>query len=186
MELAEIIQEQWRLSDAIQASLEVIDPTCILAGGAPRDWYLGSVANDLDFYFHPGPGRCEGQVKMQLERLFNEEVVAMPWSDELAALYAGEPLLRRVFEMDFDGQKVQFMWWGETTFRSVIDSFGCSICKVWRKHGITHREMPFNTTMEQKIIKCTARYNGSPHQIKMAERFPDFLWQTSVEVPDAE
>jgi len=38
------------IADEVLSRLEVIDPTCILAGGAPRDWWLGQSCNDLDFY----------------------------------------------------------------------------------------------------------------------------------------
>jgi tRNA nucleotidyltransferase/poly(A) polymerase len=47
-----LIVWQQSVADSLLARLEAIDPHCIIAGGAPRDWYLGRLANDLDVYLY--------------------------------------------------------------------------------------------------------------------------------------
>ena len=45
------IINQKEVAKKVFESLTKVDPNCILAGGAPRDWYYGKEARDLDFYF---------------------------------------------------------------------------------------------------------------------------------------
>lgn len=53
--IAEQIEHQKFVADTILYKLFPIDPYCICAGGAPRDWYLGKVASDLDIFIYTAP-----------------------------------------------------------------------------------------------------------------------------------
>lgn len=46
------IKHQQKVADDVLNLLEIIDPACIVAGGAPRDWYMGDVAKDIDVFLH--------------------------------------------------------------------------------------------------------------------------------------
>lgn len=48
------VLEQKDIARELLCKLEITDPNCILAGGAPRDWWFDKVANDLDFYVYWG------------------------------------------------------------------------------------------------------------------------------------
>lgn len=61
--------EQQETAREILHKLEITDPSCILAGGAPRDWWFDKVANDLDFYVYWGYNTTHTQDMIRLTRL---------------------------------------------------------------------------------------------------------------------
>ena len=63
------IEEQQEVAKYVLQKLEIIDPCCILAGGAPRDWDLGTPANDLDFYLYLGHNSVFGLRNTKLKQL---------------------------------------------------------------------------------------------------------------------
>lgn len=50
--MTNVIAEQRRIAMHVIKRLALLDSQVILAGGAPRDWMKGQVANDLDFYLY--------------------------------------------------------------------------------------------------------------------------------------
>lgn len=46
------VDEQKQLAGIMFNKLRAFDPNCILAGGAPRDWYFNKEATDLDFFLY--------------------------------------------------------------------------------------------------------------------------------------
>lgn len=46
------IDYQKSVADIVLSKLELLDRYCIIAGGAPRDWYLGMEATDIDVYLY--------------------------------------------------------------------------------------------------------------------------------------
>ena len=62
--LSIIIEHQKALARRFLKKLKAIDPCSVLAGGAPRDWFLGKPASDLDFYVH-----CKDDESQIVERL---------------------------------------------------------------------------------------------------------------------
>ena len=57
------IDQQKLTADGILGILEQFNPDCILAGGAPRDWYMGNPCNDLDIFV----GNSSGDLLNHLE-----------------------------------------------------------------------------------------------------------------------
>lgn len=57
------IKDQQKIAKLLLRVFEDMDVPAVLAGGAPRDWYLGSPAKDLDFY-----------VKLTTDKIVNFEV----------------------------------------------------------------------------------------------------------------
>ena len=63
------IEKQMSVAQNVLNKLEFFDPSCILAGGAPRDWYFGNLANDLDFYVYFRPDLPNWWRSNQLEKV---------------------------------------------------------------------------------------------------------------------
>lgn len=49
------IEQQKATAQSVYEKLKVIDPHCVLAGGAPRDWYFG---NRLLLRFYSYNNQC--------------------------------------------------------------------------------------------------------------------------------
>lgn len=172
------IEEQKGIADEIYTKLKVIDPYCILAGGAPRDWYFGNTANDLDFYFHSG-GSTITATKSQLGFFFPEVTLLM--HNDSSAFKNGQderyktmPFLRRIWEMHYKGVKVQLIQLSENLKQfKVVDFMDVSICQCSYLNGQIRMHDNFKKTLVSGIMFLTSEgYNWSDrHGVKMAERF---------------
>jgi tRNA nucleotidyltransferase/poly(A) polymerase len=97
-----LIAWQQSVADALLARLEAIDPHCIIAGGAPRDWYLGRQAKDLDVYLYIPRNSLLRHFKTQLSAIgiTNIEQSTLSFND---ARYINNPLVRWVFNYEKNG-----------------------------------------------------------------------------------
>lgn len=168
------VEQQKIIADEIYAKLQVIDPYCILAGGAPRDWYFGNPANDLDFYFYSN-GSTIGAVRKQLEAQFGTVQLLMDRERCASSpLYKTMEDLVRIWEMEYQGQKVQMIQLGNprSTFK-VVDKMDVSVCQVWYIGGEVKLSENFKLTLASNIMfPTTEGYSWSdPHAQKMITRF---------------
>lgn len=167
------IEQQKQLADKVYEALTLIDPSCVLAGGAPRDWYLGTEANDLDFYFC-STGSTVGRVKKQLSRVgIQAEASICPVQSELYQSMEG---LKRIWNTEVDGMKVQLIEMCEPKHRfKVIDNMDVSICKAWYSQvGKIHLHRDFKLTLASGIMFLRENYRwDDKHGQKMKERFED-------------
>jgi len=168
------IQHQQTIALEILHKLEVVDPYCILAGGAPRDWYLGNPCNDLDFYF-VSTASTVNAVKKQLERCFGEVVVKFDFSvsHHEDPIYKTMPFIRRIIDLDYKGMKVQLIQLNSLGDQfKVVKAMSASICKIAWKGGDYILDRDFKTTIASGIMFLSEGYNWSdPHPAKMKERF---------------
>ena len=122
------IERQKELADNLIYKLRAIDPTCIVAGGAPRDWYFGNTATDIDIYVH-----CNGSPKHQSARLkalgFDCKRLGKD-TDESNIIYLQNPNIMGVFDITGLEFKVQVIFLSISTFK-LLDTFSLSICKSW-------------------------------------------------------
>lgn len=174
------IKKQKEVAEYVYSRLEIIDPYCILAGGAPRDWYFGTTANDLDFYY-VSTASTIGACKGQLEKSFPGVEITMlmdkrgPHED---SLYKCMPNLVRIFEALIDGIKVQFIQLSDvgcynSQFK-VVTNMDVSICKIAYKAGKFKIHKDFKKTVASKIMFTKEGYSWSDkHGQKMIERFKD-------------
>jgi hypothetical protein len=171
-----IIERQKEIADDLLYRLEQIDPYCILAGGAPRDWYNGNEANDLDFYIYG----YEWPTHLILDRLARVGITGLkslggkPSEDNI---YSTMKSLRAVFESTIAGIKVQIMIMNDPTFRSVVNSFGVTISKFWYKAGRISAEPEALMSIKYKVIgyrddfSCKETYYN-----KMKERYKGYTF----------
>lgn len=173
------IEKEKSVADAVLERLEIIDPTCILAGGAPRDWWLGTTANDLDFYIYTN--RTAFNLEDNLRYLglpvtqIRQQAYNVRDNERLDNLYNSMPDLRAVYQTEFRGKKVQIMVMTRPTFRGVVDNFAVSISKVWYKNGTIHVESAAQLSRDRNLIDVTAGYTPNHKYVqKMMGRFPTY------------
>ena len=154
----------------VLAMLEVLDPNCILAGGAPRDWWRGVPASDLDFYIHFNHGSEHVERSLKAIGFTNLKMLG-----EDRPEYRGINGLRYVFETKVDGMTVQIMVMTRSTYGSVLDSFCYWNSKAWWKGGPVRITDEFYTAMTNKVfINSTGDVVKDSYRDKMARKFPTF------------
>jgi hypothetical protein len=177
-----LIVWQQSVADSLLAKLEAIDPHCIIAGGAPRDWYLGLQAKDLDVYLYVPQNSLLRHFKTQLAAIgiTNIEQSALSVDDDR---YISNPLVRWVFNYEESGEKVQLIVMKESTYTSVVQHFPLSICKVWYKGGkiIPYSRQFTETTDRKSIVKTGTEYSSDGWYIdKIRDKFPEFAYYESM------
>lgn len=164
------IEEQSNLADKLLSQLEVISPYVMLAGGAPRDWYFRNLATDLDIYLY-SPAITVKTMQKQLKLATGVDFKhnwELQKNDQ--SLYSTMPQLRRVFEADVNGMKVQVMQLNDEF--KVVTNMSTSICKVWYKDGEINLHQDFKLTIASGTMFLNDGYNwADPHPKKMIEKF---------------
>lgn len=182
------IEEQKAIADELLQCLEKVCPYAILAGGAPRDWYMGNTCNDLDFYFNLDQDNTARFDSKILEGVLPEgmKVIKLEHSPKQNPLYKQMKTLRRIYYMEYKGIEFQLMRmhtqkdvWG------VVGTFDCSICKIWYKRGTIRRTLDFKKTITSKIMFLNEGYSWSDyHPKKMVERFKGEYYTGTLESCD--
>lgn len=161
----DMIGQQKALADRVYALLSE-DYDVLLAGGAPRDWYIERPANDLDFYVYSE--NPENDLLDISERLGVE--LKPLGGDKYKETMDGEPDLRGVFEGEMYGQKVQFMFVALSPFYFVKRAFDLSVCKVWYKDGEICMDWEARLSFRERLIVMKDGFNG--HSDKLMQRAP--------------
>lgn len=174
------ITAQKAIAGTILERLKLIDPYCLLAGGAPRDWFYNKPANDLDFYFVSVANTVETNRK-QLQNCLGVDVNMLMERDGQVRdneLYSSMPNLKRIWECVIEGQKVQLiqMTHNGDQFK-VVDNMDVSICKAyWLGFGTEvklHKDFKLSQLSGMIFLKDGYTWDGK-HAIKMKERFKNF------------
>lgn len=167
-----MINTQKKIADELLSKLEAIDPHVILAGGAPRNWYFGKPANDLDFYLHTKP-ETMGAVDVRFKSL-GLKMTPM-FKDDAECQYNCMKHLLRIYEGEYKGMAFQVMFMTEPTFTSVIQHFGTSVCKAFYKVGHIHPTLEFLLSHYTKTTFKKGDYTAKIlHVAKMMKYFPDY------------
>lgn len=172
------IKQQKEVASKVYSMLQLADPDCLLAGGAPRDWYFETPCNDLDFYFC-STACTMGSTKRQLEAIGFEGVkhVSDPFTSELYKSMEG---LVRIWECVVDEMKVQFIQLATPQYRwKVVNNMDVSICKAHCTSKdlniVLHED--FKLTLASGIMFLKEGYAwDQKHAIKMQDRFKGVLY----------
>ena len=172
--------EQMELADSILRKLFPLDPYAIVAGGAPRDWYFGEDAEDIDVFFHDI--NSSTVVREKLKHL-GFDVSHGNEGEFLPPHYKMNPNLKAVFDCVVDGQKVQFLNMNLPTFKSVVPEFPLSICKAWYKNGKLKVDKDFQRGVNHNaIVKTNKLYaNENVYLNKIIAKFPEYKYYESWE-----
>lgn len=180
-----IIEHQKTIAAYVMKKLEIIDPNCILAGGAPRDWELGIPANDLDFYYYTHAHSAH-DVLMQLNRLFGENTFKFLQcknaGEEDQNGYLSIPYVDRVLEGEIAGIKVQMIKTkDEQDTYDLIRYFDLSICQIWWKNGASYPNPNFLFSLENNVIFESCKSDKTVHKNKIIEQYSDRFMFLSTE-----
>jgi len=178
------IRHQQKVADDVLNRLEVIDPACIVAGGAPRDWYMGEVAKDIDVFLHLRNDLKASTQRGQIKRALGLEELDYGKSGEnIPEHYALNPHLQNVWDLEIDGEKVQIMLMTLPTYESVVPLFPFNICKVWYKGGTIRPEPIFRYGVKNKVLIKMNELYGPEHSYlnKIREKFKDYSYIKSEE-----
>lgn len=173
--IKELITKQKQVADLVLNKLFQICPYAIVAGGAPRDWYIGIPAQDIDVYFST-EAMTETMLLCQLRSAFGDTLqVKFTRKDKghLDPIYQTLEGLIRIIDVDIDGVKVQLIQMDSSKrLFKVVDNFSISICKVWYKNGKINPTKDFLMTIKSGMMFLSEKYKWSdPHPAKMEERF---------------
>jgi hypothetical protein len=176
-----VINEQRAVADKALSMVYTIDPFAIVAGGAPRDWYLRRVATDIDLFFSVRDGVQIGIVHKILEKA-GFSIFRVKTGEGLPEWYKINPKIKAVFESNIDGICVQIILVDKKTF-DVVDEFPLSICKTWYKNGRIVLEQDFIRSIKRKVIYKTNNLyaNGHVYLKKILAKFPDYRYYDSLE-----
>lgn len=170
-----LIETQKQIAKEVLEELEVIDPTCILAGGAPRDWFFNKPASDLDFYIYDA--RCFGQSDWQ-KRLDKTLLDVKPLGfieGETDEDYLSMKELRYVFEGEYYGVKIQVMIMNKSTYSSVVNHFCVDTSKIWWKGGSIIPTWDFLLAHATKTLKYNEGHEAKErYMLKMKEKYPTY------------
>lgn len=175
------IDEEKELAKEILDTLEIICPHAILAGGAPRDWYMGNKCNDFDFYFNLDPQSTMRSNVTQLNKVLPEGMVRSKVVETKPnALYKHMKALRCVHYYTYKGREIQLIQLHTLSdVFKVVDNMSCSICMVWWKGKDVVPSADFMLTYKTEMMYLNKDYSWSdPHPKKMRERFPDYTCGT--------
>jgi len=178
------VEQQKNIARDVMDGIKIIDPYALLAGGAPRDWYFGNPCNDLDVYYYSN-GDTISASKGQLQSLFphvtftnRSERFENKSVDEHREVYNSMKFLRRVYETQVGGLKVQFIQLEENKRQfDVVSAMDVSICQCWYNHykDAVVLSDNFKLTLATDIMFLPNGNSWSDkHPLKMRERFERF------------
>jgi|SRR4028118_202838 hypothetical protein len=179
------IEHQKLVADKVLEKLELLDRWCIVAGGAPRDWYLGNEAKDIDVYLYDS--RKTYVYASQREGLLKAlgfEIDSKHEDWTVPELYKSNHYIAHLYNSTFLGETVQIIFVSEPTFVSVIDTFPISISKVWYKGGEVYTTDDFDRSIKHKILyKTVDSYEeDNKYLLKIREKFSDYKYLTYEQV----
>lgn len=182
----EKIEHQKWVADVMLQKVLPIDPYCIVAGGAPRDWHFGKVASDIDLFFYDGKSTVNAL--MSRFKAVDIEIESSSFGYDIPEWYKLNPLLIGVYNLTYQGVKVQLLRMKEPTFRSVLPNFPLSICHAWYKSGKIRLEKPFIRSEKFKSIYKTAEIYNDEHAYvqKILAKFPDWKYYQNIEALSAQ
>lgn len=185
--IAERIEHQKYIADGILDKLFPIDPYCICAGGAPRDWYLGKVASDLDIFIHVNPNLTLTKIDQMLKAV-GLEPESHKAAHNLPEWYKKNPDLRCVYNLKVQDVPVQIMVMLTPTFSSVLPNFPLSICKIWYKNYKIVADKQFKRSVAHNVIVKTSEiYNNADAYVKkIIDKFPNMKYHANWEWAAAE
>lgn len=172
------IDKQKEVAKKIYSKLKIVDPHCILAGGAPRDWYFGNEAQDLDFYF-ASTVRTIGAVRKQLEASFPESEITLLMDKEQGStneMYKSMSFLIRIWELVVDNISVQLIQVEIGKQWKVVDNMDISICQCWYINDEIKTHQNFRLT-EKSGVMFTVKEGYTwqdRHAAKIKERFTKY------------
>ena len=187
MQNLEVHRDQRELAETILRAVRNLDRHAIIAGGAPRDWRLGTLANDIDIFINNNVYTSLGSdnflyllgtviddmTESQYEYTFED------LGTDIRQEYSS-PHIQRVIEATIAGQQFQFIICMHRTW-NIVSTFPFTASQVW----CTPREIALGEVggsfqairdMQSRVLRAVHPMDTVNQRYfqKMIERFPDW------------
>ncbi len=176
----DVVESQKQLADEILLKISMYDPYVIVAGGAPRDWWMGRQAADIDVFINVNRTHSMHVVESVFEKMGFELENAK--HGEIAEDYKLNPYIKWVYNVKGLSHPVQLVFLNCSTFR-VLQEFPLNISRIWYRYDRGVCTTPeFVQAMDTKsIIKLSELYaDGNKYIRKIREKFPEFQYYNSL------
>lgn len=170
--MRDIISKQMETANKVIKRLRAVDPYCIVAGGAPRDWYFGNAANDIDVYIWQQHHTQRAKIRQLKCAGFDVSPVGY---DDNREMYEKNKMIEFVFDVKGYEEKVQIISLSCKTF-DIVKTFPFSICQAWYtpERGIMLERDFVMTEKTGYIFRTNPVYaDGDSYINKITERFKD-------------
>jgi hypothetical protein len=148
------IQSQKDVAFKLLKQLQIVAPSVILAGGAPRDWDHGREASDFDYFINLTDFNS-GYFQGRLESLLDAKVTDITNKD---SLYYENTWVYSVFEFYHCGVKCNLVVYDPIYIASIVEVFPMSISKIY--YMPTHP-----ATKEPYLMKHTEYELGKDYKL---------------------
>lgn len=170
---ARTIKHQKKVADEVITKLRLIDRKAIVAGGAPRDWYFGNPAKDIDCYIY---SRSNEQTVESL-RILGFNIVSIKQIEEFNQEYTKCQYINQIVNVSYKGEDVQIMLWS-IPLKNLVNSFPCSISKAsYTPEGGINLDDEFVLGLAYNEVYLNRNYeDDNPYILKIKLKFPTWTF----------
>lgn len=112
------IRTQKIVSNEVLTALKIIDSNAIIAGGAPRNWKEGKLANDIDCYLRWKHPRTIIQMGAAIEKLLGNLITVSRVINTIGYSWGSDAFsITKLFDFDYKGVHFQLIIVQENTFQ---------------------------------------------------------------------
>ena len=190
-------EKQMQITDRVMSILSDNNVKFKVAGGAPRDWYLGNTAKDVDIFYEKssvkynfknnGFTHCfttnEGYC---LNKMLKKELSAKEFDEIIpGGDYNLNPNVNAVYDTIIDGVNFQFIEVFELD--NLIKNFSHSISMIEYSgnEGFKPSKLFIASLWNKVIIETGEVYsNGESYKQRLQEKFPDYKFINKQEAFD--
>jgi hypothetical protein len=181
--MSDEIVEQKKVADRLLGQLDILDPSVIVAGGAPRDWYLERIATDIDIFINfPRGLQGQGIFGKTLGRLTGTQWVSLSAVNDNSE-YEMNAGVEDVYQSDVEGFKVQVIRLNHCA-PLVTAAFPLSLSQVlYTTKGGINTSRNFELSVRHKaLFKVQPHYDDQHKYIaKIRKQFPEYEYFSSKE-----
>lgn len=181
------IEYQKKLAEEVLSKLEIIDPTCIVAGGACRDWLMQKPATDIDIFISSKYEFSNVEIALnQLKKLGFTNAEYAPYNSLDEQLYRKNPEIAGVINFWHLDLKFQVILCRKGTF-NIVDTFPFGICQAWWKpstgYSAIRTTKHFDRSLKHKaLVRLQEGYGNDDFFVKkIKEKFPDWKYYLSYD-----
>lgn len=158
-----------------------MDPNAYLAGGAPRDWWFGREATDLDILLFLNPRLTLNQMRTQIA-CAGFQIKDIKFGEEIPQDYKLNPNIRCVVDLNDVEMPVQLIVYKESTWRA-IEKFPLSICQAWWNGSWVEGTTMFKRAAGLGVIIKTGEAYADSHKYiqKVLAKFPEMKYYPSYQ-----
>lgn len=164
--------------------LTLLDPSCAVLGGAPRNWHLGHLANDIDIFLYlPRNIQGQGQLRLTLKRLTGHDWKILQGDDGAAYEYKANAQVQDVYQAVLpSGQHVQVIRCSNYALAQVpFFPLSISQCQWHPEEDQVLGTKAFDQSVKHKVIWKTLDHYPDSHKyiLKIRKQFPEHKYFSS-------